>query len=283
MEGISVQDECGKCGEVHTGPCGPRTPEHTEVLAEKPPQLRRKRARSTPNVFECETCKKSFNSKAKLIQHRYVHTGEKPFVCATCGKGFSSKFRLVRHVLIHSDSPKYACSICAKNFHRKDHLKTHAKTHGRQTRLDCADCGKSYTSSASFRRHRAFHSAQGGHLKCELCRYEAQDKDSILHHLKARHSGSRGSRAQERKHTCPACGRSFFMKKEMWRHTVVHTGRRDFLCQFCPQAYRRHDHLLRHIRKRHSEAERPARQSPVPEETPPKTGLLPNFKDAFQS
>ena len=32
---------------------------------------------------------------------------------------------------------------------------------------------------------------------------------------------------------------------------VVHTGKRDFLCQFCPQRFGRKDHLVRHIKKSH--------------------------------
>jgi len=33
---------------------------------------------------------------------------------------------------------------------------------------------------------------------------------------------------------------------------VVHTGLRDFLCQFCPQRFGRKDHLTRHIKKSHN-------------------------------
>lgn len=37
----------------------------------------------------------------------------------------------------------------------------------------------------------------------------------------------------------------------MRRHEVVHTGMRNFLCQFCPERFGRKDHLIRHIKKLH--------------------------------
>ncbi|KAF6197586.1 hypothetical protein GE061_008551 [Apolygus lucorum] len=249
-ESTSKQESCPFCAEVHTGPCGVATPPEARGRDPRPPAPKEK-DRSGYN-FLCEICSKMFNTRRKLGAHRYTHSGLKPFVCDNCSKGFTSKFKLVRHLLIHSNAPLYHCNLCTRAFHRKDHLKTHLRTHGPQKTISCETCSKKYSCEASFKRHRAYHAAQEGQLVCQLCRYQAENKEDILHHLKT-HSGSRTLKTQEdKKYKCPNCDRKFFTQKDVRRHSVVHTGRRDYLCQYCPQRFGRRDHLVRHIRIRHS-------------------------------
>lgn len=60
------------------------------------------------------------------------------------------------------------------------------------------------------------------------------------------HAGSRTVKSPaDRKFRCDHCERRFFTRKDVRRHLVVHTGKRDFLCQFCPQRFGRKDHLVR--------------------------------------
>ena len=68
-------------------------------------------------------------------------------------------------------------------------------------------------------------------------------------------SSIRGSRPawREKKHHCEHCDRRFYTRKDVRRHMVVHTGRKDFLCQTCGQRFGRKDHLVRHTRKSHKE------------------------------
>lgn len=203
----------------------------------------------------CQVCFKSFTSPCKLTQHSYSHTGEKPFVCKHCSKAFSSKFKLVRHVLIHSDQRQYHCTICDRTFHRKDHLKNHAKVHNpikRTLQCDRPGCSKEYSSVLSYRKHIAVHSVEEGFLDCKICSKVFESKDELMYHLKI-HSGSRVIKTPaDKKYRCNFCDRSFYTGKDVRRHMVVHTGLRDFLCQFCPQRFGRKDHLTRHIKKSHN-------------------------------
>ncbi|XP_018334019.1 zinc finger protein 577-like [Agrilus planipennis] len=239
------------------GPSGLQTPKikvetNIEELSAvvKKPQISKK-------LYVCQSCQKTFQNAAKLAKHQLSHgTGSSTFKCEHCKKTFTSKFKLVRHALIHSDRKPFSCSVCDRTFHRKDHLKNHIKVHSPSKKhyiCEKADCKKEYTSLLSFKKHMAVHAAEEGSLVCQVCFQSFETKDEILYHLKV-HAGSRTVKnPNEKKFTCDYCDRKFFTRKDVRRHLVVHTGMRDFLCQFCPQRFGRKDHLVRHIKKSHSQ------------------------------
>ena len=61
-------------------------------------------------LFECEVCKSKFASKQSLVEHKYIHTGEKPFVCEVLG--------------------------CRKRYRQSSQLSVHKRTHRRRARHD---------------------------------------------------------------------------------------------------------------------------------------------------
>lgn len=65
--------------------------------------------------------------------------------------------------------------------------------------------------------------------------------------------GSPNVPLRERKYSCERCDRRFYTRKDVRRHAVVHTGRRDFLCPCCAQRFGRRDHLTRHLKKSHAQ------------------------------
>lgn len=174
-----------------------------------------------------------------------VHSG--------CTRTFTSNFKLSRHLLIHSGERRFQCTSCDRRFHRKDHLKNHLQVHNPNKILHrCDKCQKTYCSQLSYRKHVALHAAEAGDLVCRICGVPQPDREAILCHLKV-HTGSRTLRGpSERKYPCKLCERSFFTKKDVKRHLVVHTGKRDFVCKYCPQRFGRKDHLVRHTKKSHN-------------------------------
>ncbi|XP_046385744.1 PR domain zinc finger protein 10-like isoform X2 [Ischnura elegans] len=239
---------------------------------------------TTPKRHRCSVCGKTFGSPGKLAQHSYSHTGERPFVCSDCPKAFSSKFKLERHKLIHTGERRHQCATCSRSFRRRDHLRNHERVHRSAAgdsvtpdvsapavtvaaspilRCDRPQCSREFRSAAAHGRHMASHAAREGVLQCEVCGARGFARASeVLRHLREAHVpqtrpstsvAARGATESEvpRRFPCSDCGRTFFTRKDVRRHLVVHTGRRDFLCQFCPQRFGRKDHLIRHTKKGH--------------------------------
>nr|XP_055073021.1 zinc finger protein PLAG1 [Misgurnus anguillicaudatus] len=204
--------------------------------------------------FSCQLCEKSFNSLEKLKVHSYSHTGERPYRCThnDCSKAFVSKYKLLRHMATHSPEKTHKCSYCEKMFHRKDHLKNHLHTHDpNKEAFSCTECGKSYNTKLGFRRHQALHAAHRGDLTCQVCLQPYPTTPLLLEHLRG-HAGKSATTAKEKRHQCEQCERRFYTRKDVRRHSVVHTGRKDFLCQYCAQRFGRKDHLTRHVKKSHA-------------------------------
>ncbi|KAG9330494.1 hypothetical protein JZ751_024197 [Albula glossodonta] len=140
-----------------------------------------------------------------------------------------------------------------------DHLKNHLQTHDpNKEAYHCSECGKSYSTKLGYKRHSAMHAAAAGDLTCKVCLQHLETTPALLEHLRG-HSGGAGGGAgaagvvKEKKHPCSHCERRFYTRKDVRRHMVVHTGRKDFLCQFCAQRFGRKDHLTRHAKKSHSQ------------------------------
>ncbi|KAJ8017170.1 hypothetical protein DPEC_G00014970 [Dallia pectoralis] len=205
--------------------------------------------------YECLVCGAFFGSQDNLRLHAFCHTGEKPFHCSQphCLKAFSSKYKLFRHMATHSPQKTHQCSFCEKMFHRKDHLKNHLQTHDpNKEAFKCEECGKHYNTKLGYKRHMAMHSATAGDLTCKVCMQSYESTPALLEHLKS-HSGKSSGGAKEKRHPCDHCDRRFYTRKDVRRHMVVHTGRKDFLCQYCAQRFGRKDHLTRHVKKSHSQ------------------------------
>ncbi|KAB1275850.1 Zinc finger protein PLAGL1 [Camelus dromedarius] len=154
----------------------------------------------------------------------------------------------------HSPQKSHQCAHCEKTFNRKDHLKNHLQTHDpNKMAFGCEECGKKYNTMLGYKRHLALHAASSGDLTCGVCALELGSTEVLLDHLKAHAEEKPPSGTKEKKHQCDHCERCFYTRKDVRRHLVVHTGCKDFLCQFCAQRFGRKDHLTRHTKKTHSQ------------------------------
>ncbi|XP_051947449.1 pleiomorphic adenoma gene X [Xyrauchen texanus] len=171
-------------------------------------------------------------------------------------------------------------------FHGKEQLNIHLQTHDpNKQELRCEECGKHYNTRLGLKRHVATHATSvTGDLTCKVCRQVYESMSALLEHLST-HTGRPppGTVVRERKHQCERCGRRFFTRKDVRRHAVVHTGRRDFLCPRCAQRFGRRDHLTRHLKKSHAQELETLNSMPIKEEPSPTMCSVGSPKDATEA
>lgn len=56
-----------------------------------------------------------------------------------------------------------------------------------------------------------------------------------------------GSKKVIKVHVCPTCQKEFTQASNLQRHQKVHTGERDFVCNFCSKTFNRKDSLKKHL------------------------------------
>ncbi|KAK1329611.1 hypothetical protein QTO34_009793 [Cnephaeus nilssonii] len=106
--------ECGHCwaGLFQTLEVPIPLPVGTGVLVEDSPQIRGQGSEGR------------FRRILNLIQHRRIHTREKPYKCTDCGNFFSESTALIQHQSIHNGEKLHECSACGKSSCQRSHLNT---------------------------------------------------------------------------------------------------------------------------------------------------------------
>lgn len=160
-------------------------------------------------VPTCEFCKKTFKWRSALLQHRRVHTKEKPHVCETCGAAFGSYAGLWKHRAVHNEDRPFVCGTCNKVFKRAVQLKYHSELHTGTELLPCPQCSYTTVSQRCLQLHSDTHRAKLKHV-CKVCGKGFNAKSLLLEHLN-RHSGERPFR-------CGDCGKCYHARSSLTAH-----------------------------------------------------------------
>ncbi|CAL1548214.1 unnamed protein product [Lymnaea stagnalis] len=95
-----------------------------QVAAAQPQHLTSNKA-----IHSCNYCGLVLSSANALMEHKRIHTGDRPFSCHICNKRFTQKAHLNIHKRTHTGEKPYACHICHKRFAQSSHLSSHKRIH----------------------------------------------------------------------------------------------------------------------------------------------------------
>ena len=104
------------------------------------------------NIYDCQTCNKSFKWRSHWKSHERIHTGERPFKCETCEKTFTRSDGLQCHKKVHLKITK-PCST-ANQLHYSLGENTVQDGMKQDNIFICSYCGRTFSSLAGHDRHK---------------------------------------------------------------------------------------------------------------------------------
>lgn len=126
---------------------------------------------------------------------------------------------------LKSDERPHECRECQKKFkHRKD-LKIHVRfSHLKEKRYFCdfENCGKTFNSRLHYTDHQASHNGAPS-IACDECDKLFYSEFKLKNH-KSLHT---------RLFHCNLCEKRFPKEYKLTAHLLVHSGQRNFSCQYC--------------------------------------------------
>ena len=174
-----------------------------------------------PKVVSCKTCNVVCESKAHLILHERIHSGDKPYACSQCNHRCAQKSNLTSHIKsVHDRSqlPQFKCTSCPKVCTQERHLVTHMKTHNASTTV----------------------------FACKKCTtFRSQYESALKKHVKEQHG-------EKKNVPCPfdGCGKTFEQERYLTAHMLVHSDVYPFVCtwQNCSERFNHASSLSAHMR-----------------------------------
>jgi KRAB domain-containing zinc finger protein len=199
--------------------------------------------RRSSQACHCHKCGKDFNLERNLKVHLLVHGGEKPFTCPLCPNKFTQKGSLDRHLSSHRRQEKpFPCPHCEQEFPLKHQLRLHSTTLHRHP---CTKCGKIFPEESALSRHLVSNHAPKQKrppttYTCPQCpEKHFKTKFNLASHSRI-HSGLKNF-------SCNYCQTTFRHKANLNRHVILTHEKRVFLCGICRMKFRDEERLLAHI------------------------------------
>lgn len=125
--------------------------------------------------YKCTACDLSFVEKWTMAQHfRNTHTEIRRFICTVCGKSFKKSRHLINHNYVHTGEKLYKCTHegCDKCFRVDSSLRAHMRVHAVVKPFHCTTdgCDKRFSSPSSFKVHKwKVHGIMKRKIPCQLC------------------------------------------------------------------------------------------------------------------
>ncbi|KAK2713892.1 hypothetical protein QYM36_009693, partial [Artemia franciscana] len=130
---------------------------------------RHQKTHAKEKIFKCDLCRKHFVISSDLHHHQRSHAGEKHFECNVCNKLFASNTNLSEHKRIHTGEKPFECDICERTFRQRSTLSNHQRTHTGEKRFVCNICNKRFASSTCLSDHQNTHNGEKPFV-CDICK-----------------------------------------------------------------------------------------------------------------
>ncbi|XP_036412858.1 zinc finger protein 850-like [Colossoma macropomum] len=168
--------------------------------------------------YRCPQCGVSFTFLHSFQNHQKEHSGEpsaalKPYQCSYCNKQFATKATLIIHSRVHTGERPYQCCFCDQAFTRSDRLREHERIHTGEKPFRCGSCGKQFSQAASLRTHQRIHTGEKPY-RCSGCGKQFSDLTGLRTHER-QHTG-------EKPYRCLQCGKSFAQASNLRAHRKTH-------------------------------------------------------------
>ncbi|XP_067661674.1 zinc finger protein 62 homolog [Haliotis asinina] len=192
-------------------------------------------------IFECNVCKKEFNSHRSLWRHKHSHVDNKPITCEICNKSFRTSYYLKSHMNAHNGAKPYKCKFCDLHFTYASTRRRHQRTHIPEECMNfmCNICGKKFYDQCDFDRHMLGHSGEKPFM-CDVCGKTFATKALLRSHLN-RHNG-------EKQYKCQICNKTFLYHYRLKRHIKTHNAVKAFKCDMCDKSFLTQAYLSTHLR-----------------------------------
>ncbi|XP_045774155.1 PR domain zinc finger protein 5-like isoform X1 [Maniola jurtina] len=140
-------------------------------------------------TYKCTICAKTFSDSSNFSKHKKVH-GNKYFQCDMCKRKFNSKRTLTQHIEYHIKNAPLKCNYCDKEFYCQSSLNKHIKlAHKcRVTRYKCTICDDLLDSLKEKWDHEwMVHKIRKIVVDCLLCGEKFRKYSELKRHCKLFH------------------------------------------------------------------------------------------------
>lgn len=207
-------------------------------------QLSRHQSTHFPR-FTCETCGRSYISKASLQQHKqYGHRDNSTHICRKCKASFESLDDFKNHMNESKACWLYVCNTCGERF-KQVHLKEHhlESVHGKKKKHSCPQCSETFDSRSRFSVHFKYAHTDDSAV-CSYCSLKFPSKRRLEDHIPVH--------THEKRHVCGVCSKAFPRQKNLAQHMWTHKEKR-FECVPCNKKFNQRISWRTHMKTHHPE------------------------------